>query len=199
MDFEEFASLNKFTAYKSDHFFPIYRKHFSKFKDPIKFLEIGVAEGSSLAMWSHYFHPNSTIVGIDINPNCGNPELTNVHVRIGDQKDKNFLKELVKEFGTFDIVLDDGSHNSKDILETFHYLYPRISSTGCYLVEDTHKTYIDGLDNPKSFMNYVKNLLDQMSANSPSTPLPSGYFDNSTFCISCYYGIVAFNKEPRWK
>jgi hypothetical protein len=32
-------------------------------------LEIGVQNAGSTTMWKSYFHPDSTIVGVDINPN----------------------------------------------------------------------------------------------------------------------------------
>lgn len=37
---------------------------------PIRMLEIGVYHGASLAMWRRCLHPDSVIVGIDIDPTC---------------------------------------------------------------------------------------------------------------------------------
>jgi hypothetical protein len=52
------------------------------------------------------------IVGVDIDKSCKAHERAdeNVFVRIGSQADPDFLAEVTKEFGPFDIILDDGSH-----------------------------------------------------------------------------------------
>ena len=57
--------------WKWRHYFEIYHKHFSKFVGKeVHVLEIGVYSGGSLAMWKHYFGPQSKIYGVDIEPAC---------------------------------------------------------------------------------------------------------------------------------
>jgi len=52
---------------KWTHYFWVYEKHFKALTEkPIKMLEIGILNGGSLQMWKKYFHPDSVIVGIDI-------------------------------------------------------------------------------------------------------------------------------------
>ena len=58
-------------VHKWQHYLPIYEKFLKKYKnEPIKFLEIGVAEGGSLSLWRKYFGANATIFGVDIDPRC---------------------------------------------------------------------------------------------------------------------------------
>lgn len=53
------------------HYFDIYEKYFSKYRNKeVVILEIGVFQGGSLQMWKEYFGPGAKIYGIDINPNC---------------------------------------------------------------------------------------------------------------------------------
>jgi len=51
------------------HYFDIYERHFSRFRNaaPV-ILEIGVFGGGSLAMWKEYFGPSAQVLGLDINP-----------------------------------------------------------------------------------------------------------------------------------
>ena len=64
-----FYKNNKKDLNKWLHYFDIYEENFSKFKKrKITILEIGIAKGGSLRMWKNYFSSDSTIVGIDINP-----------------------------------------------------------------------------------------------------------------------------------
>ena len=64
-------------------------------EDPIKLLEIGVLDGNSLLTWGEYF-PNSSIIGIDINPGCKQYEKDNIIIEIGSQVDEKFLKEVIR-------------------------------------------------------------------------------------------------------
>jgi hypothetical protein len=44
-------------------------------------------------------------------------------VRIGSQADPEFLRRVVREFGPFDLIIDDGSHHSSHIIATFNHLF----------------------------------------------------------------------------
>jgi hypothetical protein len=127
------------------HYFEIYERHFAPFRGkPVKVLEIGVYKGGSLRMWQAYFGSNSTIVGLDINPTCKKFEKTadNIHVRIGDQESQSFLTSVQKEFGLFDIVIDDGGHTTGQQIQSFIQLYFfSMKPEGIYLVEDLHTNY----------------------------------------------------------
>ena len=147
---------------KWTHYFPVYEKHFKALTEkPINILEIGVLNGGSLQMWKEYFHPDSTLVGIDIDPRCkqhGDGD-SDINVRIGDQSNPIFLQKLIDEFGEFDLVIDDGSHHVDHVHKTFEFLYPKIAKNGIYMIEDTHAGYWDShggsLKEPKSMIKIV--------------------------------------------
>jgi hypothetical protein len=132
-------------------------------------LEIGVDRGGSLQMWRRYLHPDSTIVGIDVNPYCkqfddpGN----NLHVRIGSQEDTRFLRTITDEFGAFDVILDDGSHMASHMIDTFRYLFPNtLCDGGVYVVEDIHSNFwTEYRDSARSFVDFTKWLIDAMHAH----------------------------------
>lgn len=191
-------SIHKWTNY-----FPVYEKHFAPWKGKtVSILEIGVEHGGSLEMWKNYFGPDSTIVGIDINPNCARYESPGTHIRIGDQTDTIFLQKLLDEFGPFDIVIDDGSHISDHIIATFNFLYSKVKENGCYFVEDLHATYAancgNSLSNPNSFINYIKSITDRLTADHAqrlSYPISPNSFTRDTFCISFYDSIIVLDKK----
>jgi hypothetical protein len=156
--------------HKWAHYFPIYERAFGDLRGrPIRFLEIGVARGGSLSAWRRYFHPGSTIVGIDVDPLCrqfDNPAI-NVHVRIGGQQDPSFLRTLVDEFGPFDAILDDGSHVTSYTIDTFRFLFAGGLADGAvYVVEDVHSNYWKAYrDGPMSFIEFACGLVDLMHAH----------------------------------
>jgi hypothetical protein len=152
------------------HYLPIYESAFRPYRDrPIRMLEIGVFQGGSLAMWRKYLHPESVIVGIDIDPETKQYDdpASQVHVRIGAQQDVDFLRSATDEFGPFDIILDDGSHISSHMIETFEYLFPNaLADGGVYLVEDTHANYWWQLrDTTTTFADFTKYLTHAMHAH----------------------------------
>ena len=108
-----------------------YERHLQSWRDKeFVLLEIGVAGGASIATWREYF-PKAKVYGIDNNPDCAGEG-----VFIGSQVDKEFLDSVLAEIGTPDLIVDDGSHYAPYTIETFKYLFPKMSKDGYYIVED---------------------------------------------------------------
>ncbi|OBI26206.1 SAM-dependent methyltransferase [Mycobacterium sp. E1386] len=171
-------------VHKCLHYLPVYESVFSAFRSrPSRMLEIGVARGGSLQMWRRYLHPDSVIVGIDIEPDTRrfDDPAQGVHVRIGSQVDIAFLQSIVSEFGPFDVILDDGSHMASHMVDTFRYLFPNgLASGGVYLVEDIHANYwLHFRDNPMSFVDFTKWLIDAMHAHYQVTTGIHNFLDGS--------------------
>ena len=130
---------------KKYSYFHLYDKLFGEFagKSP-RILEIGVFHGASIRTWKKFFGPGSVIVGIDIDPQCAQYELKDedIYVRIGSQSDEKFLASLRDEFGEFDIIIDDGSHQSKHVVASFNYAFPNcLGANGIYFIEDLNTSY----------------------------------------------------------
>jgi 23S rRNA U2552 (ribose-2'-O)-methylase RlmE/FtsJ len=184
---------------KARHYFPIYERHFSRYiNQPLVFWEIGVFEGGSLQMWRQYFGPHATIVGIDINKDCKQHEEDNIHVCIGNQSDHVFLEEVLMKFGPPDIVLDDGSHKMSDIKATFSFLYDKLQKNGIYLVEDLHTAYWEeyegGLRKNGTFIEYCKELIDELNAFNTRGTLEPTKFTKETSSIHFYDSVIVFER-----
>jgi SAM-dependent methyltransferase len=200
----DFLTNDKRIIYKWKHYFPIYERHFGDFVNkPVTFVEIGCGLGGSLQMWKRYFGPHARIIGVDINPDCKTFEEDQIEVRIGDQSDEKFLQSLIDEFGAFDIVLDDGSHMMSHIQTTFRFLYPRMVKAGVYLVEDLHTAYWDefegGLRKPSTFIEWSKNLIDELNADHTRGALPPTEFTKTTLAMHFYDSVVVFERGAHTK
>jgi hypothetical protein len=195
----EFLNNDKRLIHKWKHYFPAYESHFARFVNrPITFIEIGCGRGGSLQMWKRYFGPHATIIGIDIRPEVQKFEEDQIHIRIGDQSDTAFLESVLQEFGTPNIVLDDGSHMMEHLSKTFHYLYPRTAADGVYVVEDLHTAYWDefggGLQREGSFIELCKQLVDELNADWSRGALPPTAFTRSTLSMHFYDGMAIFER-----
>lgn len=117
-------------GHKKYSYFHLYDRLFTEFvgKSP-KVLEFGVFKGASIRTWKNFFGKDSTIVGVDVNPDCAKYEekARGIHVRIGSQADVSFLEDVQKEFGEFDIIIDDGSHLTHHVIATFNYAFFTLS------------------------------------------------------------------------
>ena len=152
---------------KWDSYLDAYEDLLIPYRDkPINILEIGVANGGSLDIWSEYFPNALNIIGCDITPECG--ELIyddpRIKVIVGDANNLDTLGRISEITERYDIIIDDGSHLNKDIIKTFSLYYPMLSTGGMYFVEDLHTSYWDGWGGglllPYSAMALFKRLAD---------------------------------------
>jgi SAM-dependent methyltransferase len=195
----EFLNNKQRTIHKWKHYFPVYEAHFSRYVNrPLLFVEIGCGQGGSLQMWKRYFGPHARIVGIDVKPSCRKYQEDMIDIRIGSQSDCAFLQSILDEFGTPDIVLDDGSHRMSDVVETFGYLYPRTAPDGVYVVEDLHTAYWEefggGVGREGTFIERCKGLIDELNADWSRDKLAPTDFTRSTMSMHFYDSIVAFER-----
>jgi hypothetical protein len=109
---------------------------------PIKFLEIGIGGGESARTWLEYF-PNAQVCGVDLvhdtNPfnTPGSKEIPRYTFCQGNQSDPVFWACFVATYGGgWNVIVDDGSHISGDIITTFKCLWPHVAPGGLYEIED---------------------------------------------------------------
>lgn len=137
--------------------------------EPVALLEIGVQNGGSLQLWRDYLPKGSKIVGFDINPACENLVLdSDTHVHIVDGTDRAKIDEILKD-DMFDIIIDDGSHRSEDIIKTYRALFHRVRGGGKFFIEDLHASYWPsfggGFREPASAMDFLKGLVDGLNCD----------------------------------
>jgi hypothetical protein len=106
---------------------------------PIRLLEIGIFKGESLKIWREVFPNATTIVGVDITPDCKAYEdiSRNIFVEIGNATRAEVIHMLQAKYGPFDIIIDDGSHVNRDVIHSFELLFPLLNNYGLYIIEDT--------------------------------------------------------------
>jgi len=144
-----------------------YERNFSEFRDrPVRLLEIGVQNGGSAEVWAEYFLYAEVIVGVDIEPNCGSLVYDDPRIKIivADATSPRSEAEIFTASPEYDIIIDDGSHRSGDIIKTFCMLFPKLSHGGIYVIEDLHAgywaDYDGGLFDPFSSISFLKSLAD---------------------------------------
>lgn len=183
---------NKYKPTKMAHnYLPLYSKYFTENRFKVKkVLEIGVQTKRSVAMWRDFF-PNAVIYEIDIDPRCEQYEEERIKILIGSQGDENFLTSLPNDF---DIIIDDGSHIPQHQILSFKVLFPKMRSTGIYVIED--------IINNQTTANFIKGMIDNINywpknfstRNWPKLlhfPKEASYWDKHILGIA-FYRYIAF-------
>ncbi len=133
-----------------------YAKHLPETVTSI--LEIGCERGASIRMWKYLF-PDANITSMDLFQEFAIPDIEGVEFIQGNQLDHELLYHL-RNHRSFDVIIDDGSHNSRDQLVTFWSL---VCISPLYVVEDLHccndELYRQGLP-------FERTMLGQMQAGT---------------------------------
>lgn len=158
----------------------LYDAAFNKLRNrPIRLLEIGIQNGGSLEIWARYFPNAVKIVGCDINERCrlltyDDPRIA---VVVGDANDEKVFDEIKSISPEYDIIIDDGSHLSSDIVRSFGFYFPLVTTGGVYVAEDLHCSYWEsfegGIEAPYSSIGFFKRLTDQVNRENWGAPLPA--------------------------
>ena len=105
-----------------------YETHLKRFQhSPIELLEIGVFDGGGLRTWEKWFSA-AHITGIDIAPlqYVNTSQCRTILADVNSwEPDQNF-----------DVIIDDGSHKSADIVSGYVRLWPYLKPGGWYIIED---------------------------------------------------------------
>lgn len=118
--------------------------------DPKVILEFGVLNGASLKMWRD-FYAGSLVIGLDIEPK---PIIEGCLIYQADATNPSSVAIVTKLTPSFDLIVDDASHNSKDQIAAFELWWPLINRGGRYVLEDLHTMHYtsynpDGIDMKK--------------------------------------------------
>ena len=158
---------------KWELYLPIYERLLSeKKKDFVSILEIGVLNGGFLEILDSYFQNASLILGCDNNSACDNLKFDNEKIKVltGDVSQDITFHAITQYCSRFDLIIDDGSHQSVDIIKTFKSYFPLLNSDGIYIVEDLHASYWaeyqGGLFDPLSSISFFKKLIDIVNHQS---------------------------------
>lgn len=174
-------------------------------KRKMNILEIGVggyndptSGGDSLRMWQEYF-PNSMIYSMDIYDKSA---LQDRRIKIfqGSQNDPDFLNDVSRKIGSYDIIIDDGSHENEHIITSLNVLFPYLKENGFYIIEDLHTSYdpvyggnSDDLNDINSAWAYLKALTDGLNFHYISK-WKSSFISENIVSMSFFPQIVFIKK-----
>jgi hypothetical protein len=196
-----------YPSLKATNYFKIYADLFSHLRGTdCTFIETGILNGGSLFMWRDWLGPKARIIGLDLNPNAVKWKNHGFEIYIGDQGDPSFWQEIFNTIGNFDVLLDDGGHQSFQQIVTLVESLKAVNPSGLIVVEDTITSYMKEFaqHGNNCFLNYAKAATDTLVARSsgvwPDDFYPVGNKEvmeqfSKIYSIEFFSSIVAFKIE----
>ena len=148
---------------------PLYEKYFLKYKNKkdLKILEIGSLRGAATASLNFYFD-EPRIYCADINPFQIQVYSNNIRKFYVDTQSKDSLFDLSHYINqTFDIIIDDGSHNIKDQMNALNVFFKKLKSGGLYVIEDTTQYLADPHLNTDKLSYGAKEIILSINQDEP--------------------------------
>ncbi len=194
-DKADFFKLNNSQGHGFSKF---YSKHLEHLKNKeIYILEIGSYAGASAAAFSKYF-PQSKIFCLDIN--ISNFKYASKKIKVygvdikNEKQNLEIFNNIFSKYNinSFDIIIDDGSHNLSDILFSFRFFFQYLKKEGTYILEDyLHPNYYERHRDVNEILvdQFIKNLKNKKLFQSKIiTEKDQIYFMKNIKSIDCYKG-----------
>ena len=224
MTLVEILKKNKWDCDKDPHcankqypghtYLEVYDQLFFPFKNEnVEILEIGILRGTSMKLWHEYFE-NGGIHGIDtFERNWKGCSFEEVKDSLIDYKRteiykvnscsehlneklsrESFLNSVPDNY--FHVIIDDGSHELIDQINTFNNFKDKLHRDGIYIVEDIGWT--DGKPfNPNEILKYIPQLklMDMRYPNKHDNAIAIYYNEDSQY----FNNYQSYYDNEHWK
>ena len=122
------------------HFYiDVYDAMFSHWKDePVQLMELGIASGASLLMWSQFFSKGH-VLGLDIVEPVRKDyleKLPNAGMIFGDAYNIDNSNYIVQNISKQDVFIEDGAHDIDNQIKALRQYYKLVRPGGYYICED---------------------------------------------------------------
>lgn len=91
--------------------------------------------GASLYVWRDYFQ-EAQVYGMDNRPDAMVEGESRITTFLGSSTNPDDVTRITHDIAPFDIVIDDGSHYTRDQIATARLFLPLVKPGGMYFIED---------------------------------------------------------------
>jgi len=195
-------------SFKVSNYFKIYAELFGHLRGAhCTFIEVGILNGGSLFMWRKWLGDSARIIGIDLNPEAEKWAKYGFEIYIGDQGSPQFWRDTFRKIGEFDVILDDGGHQSFQQIVTLVEGIKAAKKKCTIVIEDTCTSFFQEFSSPgeNTFLEYAKDSTDILASRSNNffakqfpeiKNLNIVNLFSSVHSINFYSGIVAYRLDP---
>ena len=178
-----------------------YEKYLKKNKKKkLSILELGSHEGKGIASF-YFFFPKANFYGANINPfqmKYTSKRITELYVDVSCKEIVDNLANHINE--DLDLIIDDASHNLKDILLALPILFRKLKQNGFYVIEDADQfkvykelnptnekmTPIQILKNIKNNRKFSSKFLSKTDKDYLKKNIKNFYFEKGKSIVNGY-------------
>ena len=178
-----------------------YEKYLKKDKKKkLSILELGSHEGKGIASF-YFFFPKANFYGANINPfqmKYVSKRITELYVDVSCKEIVDNLANHINE--DLDLIIDDASHNLKDILLALPILFRKLKQNGFYVIEDADQfkvykelnptnekmTPIQILKNIKNNRKFSSKFLSKTDKDYLKKNIKNFYFEKGKSIVNGY-------------
>ena len=125
---------SKFKSWEPHDYAGLYQRHLgARRATPTRLLEIGLGclmpqgAGRSIPIWRRFL-PCASVSILDYAAECAEPFRPQLEgLFLGDQSNAAVLDAAVLAGAPYDVIIDDGSHNSVHQIKSFAHLFPHVA------------------------------------------------------------------------
>lgn len=197
------------SIYKIDNYLEFYEKKLFGFRGfPITLVEVGVFGGGSLELWQRYLHPDSRIIGVDLNQEAARFVPDGCLFYCFNQEDPKAWNDFFDQVGPVDVLIDDGGHLDNQQIQTIQSVVPRLNSGGLLFIEDLFFSYRNSQGNPsqRSCINFLRKIIDELNYkyvefNATNISPLAGFIEEISFgtAIACISKTKTKHSYSPWK
>jgi hypothetical protein len=92
-----------------------------------------------------------------------------VQVIVGNANEAPTFQKIVQRSPGFDLIVDDGSHRTNDVISSFLSYFPLLKPGGVFIAEDMHCAYWEeyggGVLNDRSCAAFFRRLMDTVNSD----------------------------------
>lgn len=147
-----------------------------------------------MRLWKEYF-PNAGIHGIDIVDYSEHAD-DRIIIHVVDQSKEDELLRFGQQYSQyFDVIIDDGSHQSEDMVLSFEVLFSYLKAGGMYVIEDLLCAYDERWNKGRNIYERIRQMVGEVQMN--------GAIPNHAICankleaVKKYEGTY-FEKNIEW-
>lgn len=143
-------------------------------------LELGWLDGASMSTWRDWLPEAWTVTGLDIEVKLPMVGVNFVH---GNQDDGFIIAVTARDYGPFDVIIDDASHINPLTIASFTLLWEHLAPGGLYFIEDLQVSYYpEWKGNPdpdkgNTIMQFLKSRADDVHNEHCGLSLPGRVYD----------------------
>ncbi|MDR3290999.1 MAG: class I SAM-dependent methyltransferase [Methanobrevibacter sp.] len=185
-----------------EYYFKLSKKYLDKLNKPKKILIFNI-DKEKLNTMRNYFKDEVMIFGVSHDMELKKLQNNETKIYIYNNEDEEFLNNLINKLGDVDVIIDN-SFEVNEQVKNFKNFFQSVKEKGLYITNNSHSSYLKeyggGYKKEGTFIEYIKDLIDQINAyHSKTEELKVDNYTKTIKAIHIQDSLTIFEKDKSEK